>query len=460
MLRNDSDPDGDDLTVTLLEAPFQGAFQLNPDGSFEYTPNQNSSGLDGFSYEVSDGELTSGEVIVAITITTSNDVPVAADDNYTMEQGATLVIINTSGVLANDSDPDGDALTATVVTQPSNGTVNLASDGAFTYQPNAEFSGTDTFTYSANDGSTSSDATVTIQVNNPNAFEVASTAVAGTSIGVVDPVQDFGDDVVYQFDAQIDDRLRLRPDDHISGSATASVVLVEYLDFECPACRAYHPLVASLKATYPDDLMVVSRHLPLEDIHPHARAAARASEAAADQGMFDEMADLLFDGQPEWSLEADPTGTFEGYATQLGLDLDAYRAVVSDPATDVRITSDFTDAVQLGAAGTPSFFLQGERIASPDSLEAFEQVIQTEVDNLSDEAIAVNYQTGELIVRNGAALAALGSTSATKSVLVADGDGLSETVDVVVTPVESGSGEPPFAFAVDNAVEDEDDWLI
>ena len=461
VLSNDSDPDGDPITAVLLDAPIQGSITFNADGSFEYTPNQSSSGLDGFSYEVTDGSLTSSEVIVALTISTTNDEPVAADDSYTVEKGGNLTIVDVSGVLANDSDPDGDALTAEVVDEPQNGTLNLQSNGAFTYSPNADFSGVDTFTYNANDGTTISTATVSITVNDPNAFAVASNAAAAASVGTVSTTETFDSTAVYQFDSNVDDQLMIQPVDHVSGAQTASVVLVEYLDFECPACRAYHPIVSDLEETFDGDLLVVRRHLPLEDIHPNARAAARAAEAAGAQGMFEEMGDLLFDRQNDWNSLNDPVPTFESYATELGLNLTEYRSVVSDPATDARISSDFSNAVQLGASGTPSFFLQGERIDNPANLADFESVIQAEVDAL-DEAFAINYKTGEIVVANESALAALGTNAETKTVQVSDASGASEAIDVLITPTETGSGEASsLAVAVDQAMaDDEANWEV
>jgi len=105
--------------------------------------------------------------------------------------------------------------------------------------------------------------------------------------------------------ARIDDgqpgSVMLTGDDHYKGNPDAQVVLIEYSDFQCPACRAYIPIITSLIEQFPDDLVVVYRHFPLQSVHANARAAAEASEAAAKQGKFWEFHDILFDKQTEWS---------------------------------------------------------------------------------------------------------------------------------------------------------------
>ena len=183
---NDVDVDGDTLTATLVSLPSNGSVTLNGDGSFDYTPNADFFGADSFTYTVSDGSDASSETTVVITVEPIADPPVAADDAYSVDEDTVLTVTDTTGVLVNDSDADGDTLTASLVSDVAHGTLNLSSDGSFTYTPDADFHGTDTFTYLANDGSEDSQtATVTLTVTPVNDAPTAvddlySVAVDGT----------------------------------------------------------------------------------------------------------------------------------------------------------------------------------------------------------------------------------------------------------------------------------------
>ena len=162
VLANDTDPDGDALIASLVSGPANGTLALNPDGSLQYTPNANFHGTDSFTYSASDGSL-SDEATVTINVTPENDPPLAVADGYTTTED-TVLSIGSSGVLSNDSDVDGDPLTAAVVSGPANGSLTLNPDGSFDYTPNANFNGSDSFTYSASDGTASAETTVTITV--------------------------------------------------------------------------------------------------------------------------------------------------------------------------------------------------------------------------------------------------------------------------------------------------------
>ena len=135
-------------------------------------------------------------------------------------------------------------------------------------------------------------------------------------------------------------------------------VFVEYLDFECEACGAAHPVMTDLREKYGKDVTFVVRYLPL---HGNSMNAALAAEAAREQDKFEEMHDKLFETQAEWShSESSKEKTFEGYAQELGLDIEAYDAAVADPATQQRVEQDRQDGMALGVQGTPTFFLDGE----------------------------------------------------------------------------------------------------
>jgi len=174
VLANDSDVDGDALSAVLVSGPAYGSLSLNADGSFTYTPVANFNGSDGFTYKANDGLVDSTVAMVALTITPMNDEPVAGNDTYTTAEDTPLVITALNGVLANDSDVDGDALSAVLVSGPTNGRLTLNSDGSFTYTPGADFNGTDSFTYRANDGlADSAEAMVALSITPVNDAPVA-----------------------------------------------------------------------------------------------------------------------------------------------------------------------------------------------------------------------------------------------------------------------------------------------
>ena len=149
LLSNDSDLDGDTLQVNTTPGigPTNGTLQLNADGTFTYTPNANFFGSDSFTYEVTDGNGGTAQATVAITVGAVNDAPVAVDDTFGVDEDGVL----SDELLSNDSDIDGDTLqvNTTPVAGPTNGTVQLNADGTFTYTPNANFVGSDSFTYEA-----------------------------------------------------------------------------------------------------------------------------------------------------------------------------------------------------------------------------------------------------------------------------------------------------------------------
>jgi hypothetical protein len=161
VLANDSDPDGDALAAAKAGDPGHGTVTVNADGTYTYIPASGYSGPDAFTYTVSDGSLQDTGT-VSITVTTAvNHAPVAVDDAYSVAQDS---VLNGSSVLANDSDPDGDALTAAKATNPSHGTVTVNANGTFTYTPAAGYSGPDAFTYTVSDGSLQDTGIVSIAV--------------------------------------------------------------------------------------------------------------------------------------------------------------------------------------------------------------------------------------------------------------------------------------------------------
>lgn len=159
VLANDRDPDNQELLARLASGPSHGVLTLAPDGSFRYQPHADYYGPDGFSYWVDDGQA-SVEVTVQITVRAVNDPPLAAPDSYETQEDQPLVVGVLEGVLANDTDVDGDPLAAVLVSGPSHGQLTLASDGAFVYTPAADYFGPDSFTYRASDGQVDSEPVV------------------------------------------------------------------------------------------------------------------------------------------------------------------------------------------------------------------------------------------------------------------------------------------------------------
>ena len=167
VLANDTDSDGDPLTAVKVTDPGHGTVTLNGNGSFTYTPAANYNGTDSFTYKANDGTTDSTVVTVTITVNAVNDAPVApaggaaysTDENAVLNQAA-------PGVLGNVTDIDGNPLTAILVSDVSHGTLVLNANGSFTYTPAAGFTGSDSFTCKANDGTADSSVfTVTITVN-------------------------------------------------------------------------------------------------------------------------------------------------------------------------------------------------------------------------------------------------------------------------------------------------------
>lgn len=169
VLANDSDPDSAALTATLVDDVDHGTLALAAGGSFRYTPSPGFAGSDAFRYAASDGSASSEPATVMIEIAAVNDAPVAKADSYSTNENQALDVAPKDGVLANDTDADGDALTAALVTAVSSGTLTLNENGSFRYTPADGFSGNATFTYRAEDGTAASTpVTVTIAVNAVN----------------------------------------------------------------------------------------------------------------------------------------------------------------------------------------------------------------------------------------------------------------------------------------------------
>ncbi|ANJ28514.1 DsbA family protein [Agromyces aureus] len=155
----------------------------------------------------------------------------------------------------------------------------------------------------------------------------------------------------------------VRPDSHVLGEpGRGNAVLVEFLDFECEACGAAYPFVESLRERYDGEVTFVTRYFPIE-AHQNAMNAAIAAEAAARQSAFVEMYRMLFETQAQWGEQSESKAPlFRQFAQGLGLDLAQYDRDVADPTTEERVRADQAEGTALGVQGTPTFFLNGERL--------------------------------------------------------------------------------------------------
>src|SRR5207247_1577671 len=164
VLTYDTDADGDPLSPIAASGPSHGTLTFNADGSFSYTPTAGYAGPDSFTYRVNDGDADSNVATVSITVNAVNSAPVAVNDSYSTNEDTALTVA-VPGVLGNDTDADGDVLTAIVGAGATHGTLTLNANGSLTYTPAANYNGPDSFTYKANDGTVDSNvATVTITV--------------------------------------------------------------------------------------------------------------------------------------------------------------------------------------------------------------------------------------------------------------------------------------------------------
>src|SRR5262249_24855649 len=171
------DLDHDPLQFSVVNGPGHGTVTLNG-GNYIYTPNSNFNGADSFTFKANDGSSDSNIAVVSLTVNPVNDAPVATGNTYTTSED-TPFSVSAPGVLANDSDIDNATLSATLQSSPAHGALSFNSNGSFTYTPDQDFTGLDSFSYRASDGSTSSNiATVQISVTAAAARTIGGTASA------------------------------------------------------------------------------------------------------------------------------------------------------------------------------------------------------------------------------------------------------------------------------------------
>jgi hypothetical protein len=193
VLGNDTDPNGDPLSVQSFTQPTNGTVTQGTDGKLVYTPKAGFTGTDTFTYTVSDGKGGTATGTATVSVGAKpNSAPVAGNDSVTTAYGQAV----TPNLLGNDTDADGDTLSITKFSQPANGTVTQGTDGKLTYTPKPGFSGTDTFQYQVSDGkggTATGTATVTV-AGKPNAVPVAGNDAANTAYNTPVSVKVLGND--------------------------------------------------------------------------------------------------------------------------------------------------------------------------------------------------------------------------------------------------------------------------
>ena len=176
--------------------------------------------------------------------------------------------------------------------------------------------------------------------------------------------------------------LEITDRDWTRGNPQAPIALVEYSDFQCPACANYYPILKQLLDEYPDELLLVYRHIPLVAIHTNAIPAAKAAEAAGLQDSFWEMHDVFFENQEDWERERNPKDKFIGYAEQLGLDEQKFAEDYESREVQERVELDMFTANRLRVTATPTFFLNGKALANVRGYEDLKSRIEAEIANL------------------------------------------------------------------------------
>lgn len=164
--------------------------------------------------------------------------------------------------------------------------------------------------------------------------------------------------------------------DHVRGAKDGVVTIVEFGDFQCPACAAYSAVVKQVLADNVATTKLVYKHFPLTQIHRNALPAAKATEAAALQGKFWEMHDVLYSKQEEWSGALNSRDYFLTYATTIGLDTKKFLADYDNTALEEKILAEFREGVKLGIQGTPTFFVNGKKLENVRNLADFNEAVK------------------------------------------------------------------------------------
>lgn len=180
--------------------------------------------------------------------------------------------------------------------------------------------------------------------------------------------------------------------DHVIGKADSNIVVIEYADFQCPGCTAAFPQIKAVTDSYKSSIAFVYRNFPLTSAHQHAFAAAATAESAGLQGKYWEMHDMLFQNHETWSVvtPAERDTIFEGYASQLGLNLTQFRSDLSSQKVADKINTDRALGTKSGVDSTPTLYLNGAKIES----DIVTDLMQNKGDKLRDKLDALIRQSG------------------------------------------------------------------
>ncbi len=167
---------------------------------------------------------------------------------------------------------------------------------------------------------------------------------------------------------------------NVYGKADSPVQLTEYVDFQCEACYSYYPIVKEVKEKYKDKVKFQIKNFPISSAHKNSLQAAQAAQAAAKQGKFFEMHNLLFEKQKDWETDTNFRPTLDKYAKQIGLNMGQFDKDFSSDETKGIINFDLQEVTKLGGKGTPTFVLNGTMIENPGpSVEALSKLLDAEL---------------------------------------------------------------------------------
>jgi protein-disulfide isomerase len=160
----------------------------------------------------------------------------------------------------------------------------------------------------------------------------------------------------------------------------ATITITEYSDYECPACAYFHPIVEKLKEEYGDQINFNLKYYPLSS-HRYSALAARAAQAAKNQGKFNEMHSMIFENQKQWKASGNPGPIFIDYARKLNLDIEQFKNELNAAETQKVVMQQKQEGRQAGVRATPTFFIDGEKVDPlPRTYEQFEQIVQKYLD--------------------------------------------------------------------------------
>lgn len=177
--------------------------------------------------------------------------------------------------------------------------------------------------------------------------------------------------------SSVDQATLVKGESHRIGASNGAVTLVEFGDFQCPACGQAHPLIKQLIANHATDLTFIFRNFPITSIHKNASLTSLAAEAADKQGKYWEMNDKLYENQSSWS-ESDTAGDiFAAYAKDLGLQVDQFKLDIQSKEVADRVAADVADATTLGVKATPTFYFNGVKYVGGLKLDDLEKAYQS-----------------------------------------------------------------------------------